>query len=697
MTAAVARRQTAAPRRARVGIDVGGTFTDFVLSDGRNGRLTYFKEPSVPSDPSLAVERGMAALLARAGLKPADVELVVHGTTLGLNAIIQRRGASMALVVSRGNRDVLEIARCRMPSSYDFASAKEEPLVPRDLVFEIGARSAFDGKVLARPDPAEIAALAETLKARGVAAVAIMLLNSYADPKLETEVADALTARLPGVLVSQSSQVWPEIREYERALVATLNAYIHPLLEGYYATLTRRMADLGIAAPLYITASNGGALSVESARARPIDTVLSGPASGVVAAARIAAIAGRQEIITFDMGGTSSDFAVSKGGEPEYTTRTDVGEFPLILPVVNVSSIGAGGGSVVSVDRHGVLKVGPERAGADPGPACYGRGGPNAAITDCYVAAGIIDPAAFLGGRMQLDRAAALAALDRVAQRIGITGEDRAAKAAEAALSVTTAKMATELFKGLAQRGLDPRGFALIPFGGAGPTHANLLAEEARLASLIIPPGPGTFCALGAIMAEVKRDYVRTVRRRLADPGADRTLAATIAELEREALDWVGREGSIVESTKLGAEADMRYAGQAYDLHVAIPEDLARTMAATGVAELFHSAHEQLYGFRDLDSVIEVVTVRVRVVGRVPPIAIPEIDKPAAPAAPSARRGVFHRGQWLDVPVFRRERLGQGQGFAGPALVEQEDTTSWILPGWRARVDAVGNLHVARG
>ena len=697
MTAAVARRQTSAPRRARVGIDVGGTFTDFVLSDGRNGKLTYFKEPSVPSDPSLAVERGMAALLARAGLKPADVELVVHGTTLGLNAIIQRRGASMALVVSPGNRDVLEIARCRMPSSYDFASAKEEPLVPRDLVFEIGARSAFDGKVLARPDPAEIAALAETLKARGVAAVAIMLLNSYADPRLETEVADALAARLPGVLVSRSSQVWPEIREYERALVATLNAYIHPLLEGYYATLTRRMADLGIAAPLYITASNGGALSVESARARPIDTVLSGPASGVVAAARIAAIAGRQEIITFDMGGTSSDFAVSKGGEPEYTTRTDVGEFPLILPVVNVSSIGAGGGSVVSVDRHGVLKVGPESAGADPGPACYGRGGTNAAITDCYVAAGIIDPSAFLGGRMQLDRAAALAALDRVAQRLGIAGEDRAAKAAEAALSVTTAKMATELFKGLAQRGLDPRGFALIPFGGAGPTHANLLAEEARLASLIIPPGPGTFCALGAIMAEVKRDYVRTVRRRLADPGADRALAATIAELEREALDWVGREGSIVEGTKLGAEADMRYAGQAYDLHVTIPEDLARTMAASRVAELFHRAHEQLYGFRDLDSAIEVVTVRVRVVGRVPPIAIPEIDKSAAPAAPSARRGVFHRGQWLDVPVFRRDRLGQGQGFAGPALVEQEDTTSWILPGWRARVDAVGNLHVARG
>ncbi|MBM3573368.1 MAG: hydantoinase/oxoprolinase family protein, partial [Alphaproteobacteria bacterium] len=516
-------------------------------------------------------------------------------------------------------------------------------------------------------------------------------------PSLELEVADALAARLPGVLVSRSSQVWPEIREYERALVAALNAYIHPLLENYYATLTRRMAALGIAAPLYITASNGGALSVDSARARPIDTVLSGPASGVVAAARIAAVTGRAEIITFDMGGTSSDFAVSKGGEPEYTTRTDVGDFPLILPVVNVSSIGAGGGSIVSVDRHGVLKVGPESAGADPGPASYSRGGTNAAITDCYVATGIIDPDAFLGGRMKLDRAAAISALDRVADRLGLGGGDRAAQAAEAALNVTTAKMATELFKGLAQRGLDPRGFALIPFGGAGPTHANLLAEEARQATIVVPPGPGTFCALGAIMSDVKRDYVRTVRRRLDDAGAARALTDTIAALERDALDWVGREGAIVDTTSLSAEADMRYAGQAYELHVAIPDLLRRTMTASDIAELFHRAHEHHYGFRDADSAIEVVTLRVRVIGRVPPIAIPEVDKAVTPAESSGRRQVFHRGQWHEVPVFQRDRLRQGQGFAGPALIEQEDTTTWILPGWRARVDAVGNLMISKG
>ncbi|MBL8672706.1 MAG: hydantoinase/oxoprolinase family protein, partial [Alphaproteobacteria bacterium] len=337
-------------QRCRIGIDVGGTFTDFVLTNTATGQLSYFKEPSVPKDPSLAVERGIQALLARAGLQAADVELVVHGTTLGVNAIIQRRGARVALVTSPGNRDVLEIARCRMPSSYDFSVGKEEPLVPRDLVFEVPARIGSDGTTRIAPDDAAIAALCRALRASEATAVAVMLLNSYADPALEIDVAQRISRQLQGVLVSASSQIWPEIREYERALVATLNAYIHPLLESYYALLTQRMTKIGIAAPLFITASNGGSLSVESARERPIDTVMSGPASGVVAAARIATLANRQEIITFDMGGTSSDIAVSKGGEPEYTTRTMIGDFPLVLPVVNVSSIGAGGGSIVWVD-----------------------------------------------------------------------------------------------------------------------------------------------------------------------------------------------------------------------------------------------------------------------------------------------------------------------------------------------------------
>ncbi len=686
--------QAASPGRCRIGIDVGGTFTDFVLTEIASGRLTYFKEPSVPTDPSLAVERGMLGLLDRAGLQPADVELVVHGTTLGVNAIIQRRGARIALVTSRGNRDVLEIARCRMPSSYNLHAEKEEPLVPRDLSFEIAARGRADGSAALEPTEEALADLAHRIKATDVSAVAVMLLNSYANPALERRVADGLRALLPGVLVSCSAEVWPEIREYERALVATLNAYIHPLLEQYYTTLSDRMRRIGVAAPLYITASNGGSLSVDSARARPIETVMSGPASGVVAAARTAALAERPRIITFDMGGTSSDIAVSEGGEPEYTTRTMIGDFPLVLPVVNVSSIGAGGGSLVWVDPHGVLKVGPDSAGADPGPVCYRRGGMRPTVTDCYVATGIIDPSAFLGGRMSLDKDAAVAALGKVAATIGMDGVDGAARVAEAALSVATAKMATELFKGLAQRGLDPRGFALVPFGGAGPTHSNLLAAEARLSTIVVPPAPGTFCAMGAILANIKRDYVRTVRRRL-DATLGRELEAYLADMARDARAWLDREGDIVGDTAVRCDADMRYAGQAYELPVPLP-DLSAGIDPLAVAELFHEAHERVYGFRDAQSPIEITTIRLGIIGKVPPIVAEPATSVAGAPVPHARRTVFHHGHWIEAQVYRRSDLHPGQDFAGPALVEQEDTTTWILPGWRVGVDKSGNLHVAR-
>lgn len=681
--------------RCRVGIDVGGTFTDFVLTDTATGRLTYFKEPSVPKDPSLAVERGMLSLLDRAGLKPSDVELVVHGTTLGVNAIIQRRGARIALVSSMGNRDVLEIARCRMPSSYDLHAQKEEPLVPRDLAFEVAARGRPDGGAAVEPTDEALAELAERIRATGVAAVAVMLLNSYANPALERRVAEGLRARLPGVLVSCSAEVWPEIREYERALVATLNAYIHPLLERYYTTLTERMRRIGIGAPLYITASNGGSLSVDSARARPIETVMSGPASGVVAAARTAALARRPRIITFDMGGTSSDIAVSEGGEPEYTTRTMIGDFPLVLPVVNVSSIGAGGGSLVWVDPQGVLKVGPDSAGADPGPICYRRGGTRPTVTDCYVAAGIIDPGTFLGGRMTLDKDAAVAALAEIARTIGLDGPEGAARAAEAALDVATAKMATELFKGLAQRGLDPRAFALVPFGGAGPTHSNLLAEEARLDTIVVPPAPGTFCAMGAVLADIKRDYVRTVRRRL-DAALARHLDELLGDMARDARAWLDREGTIVGATAMRCDADMRYAGQAYELHVPLP-DAMKGVDAAAVAELFHRAHERVYGFRDASSPIEITTLRLGIVGKVPPVEAPRGTRAAAPPVPHRRRRVFRRGAWIEAAVHRRADLLPGHAFAGPALVEQEDTTTWVLPGWRVEVDDAGNLHIARG
>ncbi len=683
-------------QRCRIGVDVGGTFTDLVLADSATGSLTFYKEPSTPAEPSLAVERGVQGILARASVPPESIELVVHGTTLGLNTIIQRRGAKVALVVSRGNRDVLEIARCRMPSSYDLSVGKEEPLVARDLVFELQARVRADGSVEAEPSDAEIARLAGELKLHGVDAVAVMLLNSYLHPTLERQTAARMRALLPGILVTESAQIWPEIREYERALVATLNAYIHPLVDSYLDRLRGRLDAIGVAAPIYVTASNGGTLGVSTAKQRPIDTVLSGPASGVVASATLAAQAQVRKIITFDMGGTSSDMAISTGGSPEYTTRTTVGDFPLILPVVNVSAIGAGGGSIIWVDPQGMLKVGPTSAGADPGPVCYGLGGSEPTVTDCYLALGYLRADGFIGGRMALDRDAAIKALEAVADKVGMTGASRAAAAAEAALRVATAKMATELHKAFAQRGLDPREFALIAYGGAGPTQANLLAEEVRLSSIVVPLSPGTLCALGALVSDLKRDYVGTVRRQL-EPAIGEHLLALASELRASAAEWLQQEGDIVGSTTIHWTADIRYAGEAHELSVVVAEAAIDAFDMEAIAEAFHRTHEAVYGFRDLESAMEINTLRAQVIGRVPAIALPKIPAAARTLEATNRRMVFCDGGWQEAAVYRREELLAGDLLPGPALVEQEDTTIWILPGWQGAVDAHGLLRLTRG
>jgi N-methylhydantoinase A len=683
---------TARAAGCRIGIDVGGTFTDFVLADLRTGALTRYKEASVPADPSRSVERGLPALLAKAGARPADVELIVHGTTLLVNAIIQRRGAKVGLVVCEGHRGLLEIGRGRLANTYDLRIVKEEPLVPRNLIRETAARIRADGTVIGRPPPGEIAAIAAAFRRDGVQAVTVMLLHSYAHPAMEHAVAAELRQHLPGIPVSESAQIWPERREFERSLVAIMNAYVQPIMDDYLLRLTERVAGLGIAAPIYITASNGGTLSVETARERPIETILSGPASGVVAAMRAAAGHGR--LITVDMGGTSADVAVTLGAEPEYTTLTHVGDFPLVLPVVNVSAIGAGGGSVVWVDPQGVLKVGPRSAGADPGPACYGRGGREPAITDCYLAVGLIDPDNFLGGRMRLDRAAAEAALAGIAGPAGFTGPAAVVQVAEAALRVTTAMMATELHKNLAQRGQDPQGFALMAFGGAGPTHATLLAAEAQLATVIIPPAPATFCAMGAILADVKRDYVRSRHLKLAD-GAVTTaeLGAIFAALAQDGEAWIAREGELLGTPGFVASCDMRYAGQAFDLPVAIPEALRLAPDTAALTELFHLAHERSYGFRDADSAIEITTQRIQVVGRIPPIQLPTIPQDVSgPPVAAAIRRVVHAGRQLAVPVFPRAGLGAGQPVTGPAIVEQDDCTIWVAPGWAGSMDAIGNL-----
>lgn len=677
---------------ARIGIDVGGTFTDFVLSNPNDGSLTYYKEPSTPDEPSRALIEGLQSLLKKAGMTPSDVGTLMHGTTIGLNAIIQRRGATIALVVSKGYRDILEIARSRMPSSFDFHASKEEPLVPRLRILEIDARLSASGAVSKAADDAELDRVAAELKALGVDAAALVLINGYTTPSVEIDMAQKLSERAGGLSITSAAAIWPEIREYERTLVACLNAYIQPLMQRYFAGLKKGLERDGVVAPILVTASNGGSLSLMSAHERPVETILSGPASGVMAAARLAEAADVKSIITFDMGGTSSDIAVAQAGSAELATRTDIGGLPLVLPVVDVSAIGAGGGSIVWVDAHGLLKVGPQSAGAMPGPVSYGRGGKEPAVTDCYLALGYIDPAGFLGGRMKLDVDAARKALAEVGARIGLTGEDGAALAAEGALAVTTAGMATELYKTLASRGLDPAAFALVPFGGAGPTHANLLAAEAGIGRVVIPPAAGTFCALGAAAADLRRDFVRSIRRSVDDKTAALMLDV-MKELEEEGSAWLDREGETSQTRRFERGADMRYAGQAYELRVKLDENCRD---AASIAEAFHLEHERIYGFRDTDTDVELGTVRLAVVGVTENISQPEIAAGSGKPACKGERPIFRSGKWVSAGVYDRSALGAGDQIAGPAIIEQDDTTTVLLPGWSARADALGNLHLER-
>ncbi|MFK3777509.1 hydantoinase/oxoprolinase family protein [Agrobacterium sp. NPDC089420] len=676
---------------ARIGIDVGGTFTDFVLFDPARKNLTYYKEPSTPDEPSRALIVGLQSLLDKAGLSAGDIETLMHGTTIGLNAIIQRRGARIALIVSEGYRDILEIARSRMPSSFDFHASKEEPLVPRHRIIEIGARLSAKGEVTQAPDEAATADVARQLKALDVDAAALVLINGYTNPAVETALA-ARISEAAGLSVTPAAAIWPEIREYERTLVACLNAYIQPLMQNYFTGLKAGLERDGVSAPILVTASNGGSLSIGSAQERPVETILSGPASGVMAAARLVEAAGVRSIITFDMGGTSSDIAVAHQGAAELATRTDIGGLPLVLPVVDVSAIGAGGGSIVQVDDHGVLKVGPRSAGAMPGPVCYGRGGTEPTVTDCYLALGYIDPAGFLGGRMHLDGAAAQAALAATAKLIGLEGENAAASAAEGALAVTTAGMATELYKTLAARGLDPADFALVPFGGAGPTHANLLADEIGIGHVIIPQAAGTFCALGAAGADLRRDFVRSLRRALDETSAA-ALEGVFGTLEAEGAAWLDNEGEYSTQRLFRRAADMRYSGQAYELRVSL--DGVATDAVS-IAEAFHIEHERIYGFRDSGAEVELGTVRLAVVGVTSDIAAPAFPVGEGTPRPKGKRPLFRGGAWLAADVYDRSAFGAGDRMEGPAIVEQDDTTTILLPGWTARCDNAGNLHLER-
>jgi N-methylhydantoinase A len=668
-----------------IGIDIGGTFTDVIVADASGGIAATLKTPSIPQAPEQAIFNAIEEL-KQAGIDPGEASLFVHGTTLAVNTLIERSGATTGLLVTRGFRDILEIRRLRLEDPTNFYGDKPLPLVPRHLVKEIDERCRADGRIHRPLDLDQIRRAVAELVAGGVTAVAICLLHAYKNPVHEHQIRDLIRREFPDLFVCASADVWPQQREYERGLITVMNAYIGARMARYFRGLEGGTRARGLRAQVLSTKSNGGVMTAARAADDPVQTLLSGPASGVIGAAHVARLAGFTRLVTLDMGGTSADVAVVQG-DPAYSTENQVGDFPVIMPAVDVSSIGAGGGSMAWIDSAGVLKVGPRSAGADPGPACYGRGGDHATVTDAYVHLGIIAPDRFLGGRMPLQAPLAERALAVLGRRLGFSPS----QAAEAILDVATSNMYAQFVPLMARRGVDPRDLVLLAYGGAGPTHAFLFAHEVGIRTVLIPPSPGTLCALGCIVADLRNDFVSTISR------TDRTLAddeldAAFGDLETRGRQWLAAEragGVHLESAGIVYSADMRYNGQAFEIEISIPAD-ERGRVADAVRRFHHQYHE-IFGVSDAAAPVDFINLRATAVGVTPKVSRLDATRPAG-AAQRETRPVFWRGRVEQAAVVPRSLIQIDDRIAGPAVIEQYDTTVFVPPGYVVRGAAHGNL-----
>lgn len=666
----------------RVGIEVGGTFTDLVALDG--ARATVAKVSSTPRSPDIGAFNALAA----GDVPPAAVTDLVHGSTVATNAILERRGAKVAFVATRGFRDILFLQRHDRRSIYDLRYAKPEPPVRRRDCFEVTERLDAAGNVVLPLDEAEVARdLIPALAAGGYAAVAICLLSAYASPRHEMRLAEMIGAALPGLRIAPSHAIAPEFREFERASTTVLSAYVQPVIDGYLDRFGDTLAAAGFAGRFSVMQSNGGRLPSVAMRRNAITALFSGPAAGVVGAIRQAARSGRGDLITFDMGGTSTDVSLVRGGEPALAPETEVDGLPIRTPVLDIVSVGAGGGSLVWIDEGGMLRVGPRSAGADPGPACYGRGGTLPTVTDAHVVRGTIRPESFLGGTVRLDADAAHRAFEDVAARLGT--DVRGAAAAAIRLAVANIVRAIQLVS--TERGRDPRDYALVPFGGAGPLLAAEIAEELGIAEILVPPNPGVISALGLLSADYMKVYGVTRRMALVDaaPDALRAAEARLRDAAQAEFRGLGLDGAL----EFGLEADMRFVGQAFEIPVAIEQAALGGLTAGDLAERFTAAHRRVYLHGgEPGRKAEIVSLRYSVRRRLD--ALPEVrEREGAERSGSVpvRAG---DGRTLDARLVPAARFAGS--LAGPALIEGYSSTAWVPEGWSARRDDAGNLILRR-
>jgi len=672
-------------RPVRIAVDIGGTFTDLQILDARHGRVVAWKTPTTPADPSEGLLTGVREAAQRFGFALADVGLLLHGTTIATNAVLERKLARGVLITTAGFEDVLEITRHVRRDIYGLAPDPFPCLIPRDRRLGVRERMRADGSVEVPLDMADTLARLAALRPE---AVAICLLHSYANAAHERALRDAIAAAHPELPVSLSSEISPEIREYERSSTVVLNAVLVPVVRAYMQRLAARLGQDGFSPRVFLVQSNGGVCGLEMAGEQPARLLLSGPSGGALAASRIAQELGRPNLVAVDMGGTSYDVSVVQDGAVSIITQGEIDGLPVRLPMVEMRTIGAGGGSLARVQAGAQLTVGPESAGARPGPVAYGRGGTEPTVTDANLFTGRLDAEFFLGGSMKLDMAATRASLERLGAALGLSAED----AADGVLTLTNANLAAAVRLSLFEKGLHPKDFALLSFGGAGGLHATDVADEMGITEVIFPREPGTLSAYGMMFSDLKQDIARSRLFTLGDaalPG----ITALLAELRAEAAARLAREGMTAELT---VGADMRYHGQAFELlvpwgDVAAPD----TAALAQLAARFHAQHKQRFSYAAEDEAVEIVTLRVTATGRLPR---PEPTAPirAERAAVKGTRRLHAHGAWHQAVIWDREALGPDDIIEGPAIIEEAFATHSIARGWTARLGTAGAIIAKR-
>jgi N-methylhydantoinase A len=673
----------------RIGIDVGGTFTDFTLLDESHAQVHFHKVASTPGDPSQAIATGIAELLATHRLPPAAIRHIGHGTTVATNLVIEGKGARAGLLTTRGFRDVMEIGRQVRPHLYDYSRGKPPPLIARRHRIELGERIAAQGTILEPLLDSELEDAIERLRGEQLESVAICFLHAYRNPVHEQQARAAIERLLPGTYISVSSEVLPEFREFERLSTTALNAVVGPRMQRYLERFLERVRALGIEVEPFTIHSNGGLMSVRAVRAFPVRTCLSGPAAGVVGAARVGEAAGLHNLVTFDVGGTSTDVSLVVGGLPLFTSLRNIAEYPVKTPMVDVHVIGAGGGSIAAIDDAGALKVGPRSAGAEPGPAAYGRGGSAATLTDAQIVLHRLNPVSLLSGRLPVDEARARAViLERIARPLGLTLED----AAEGIIRIANANMGRAIRAVSTERGYDLGEFALFAYGGAGPLHAVDVAIECGIGAVIVPQEPGTMCARGMLLTHVSFDFVRSLIA-TASAAAWAQVRESVAHMRTEASRWLQQEHVAPHDRSFRCHVDARYEGQNFEVVVALEAD-------TDLAQFlrdFAAAHEREYGYALAERPVEIVNCRLQALGAVPNAPLADYSQGGSlEAALAGRRSIYFGREhgWMETPVYARKHIAARVEITGPAAIEEMSSTVVLAPNAHARIDALGNVVI---